>query len=67
MNKILVIISGILLIIIGVYFIWQSILIGFLSGFIIIAIGGSFGAGIIIILGLLILKKAILMHIKYKI
>ena len=51
------IIFGLLIVLAGVYFIWQSILIGLLSGYIIVAIGGSLGSGFLIILGILIVKK----------
>jgi hypothetical protein len=63
MIKTIAIIFGILLVIVGVYLIWQSILIGLLSGYIIVAVGGSFGAGFIMVLGILIVKKVILKSI----
>ena len=59
MNKTIAIIFGILFMIVGVYLIWQSILIGLLSGYLIIAIGGSIGAGFIVFIGILLVRRGI--------
>ncbi len=59
MNKILAIIFGSLLFIVGVYLIWQSILIGLLSGYPIIAVVGSIGAGFIVFIGIFFVRRGI--------
>ena len=59
MDKTIAIIFGILFVIVGIYLIWQSILIGLLSGYLIIAIVGSIGAGFIVFIGIKLVRHGI--------